>query len=86
MSAERLVSAERFVLVTDRDCHLCERAHMVLEELGVDARQVDVASTEAQGLASRGIPLSFLPVLTDGATVIAYGRFSAKRLRRDLRL
>lgn len=29
-------------------------------------------------------PLAFLPVLTDGSGVIAYGRFSKERLRRDL--
>ena len=81
-----ITSTRRLVLVTGRDCHLCERAHDLLEELGVDARQVDVTSAEAEALARRGIPLSFLPVLTDGEAVIAYGRFSEKRLRKDLRL
>ena len=71
-------------LVTAIDCHLCERAHEVLEQLGVPAREVLVESVEAGALAARGIPLSFLPVLTDGERVIAYGRFSAKRLHKEL--
>ncbi len=72
------------VLVTTRDCHFCERAHGVLDTLGVAAREVDVGSAEAGMLAARGIPLAFLPVLTDGERVLAYGRFSEKRLRREL--
>lgn len=74
------------LLVTGSDCHFCERAHEVLETLGVEARAVDVESDEAHGLAGRGIPLAFLPVLTDGEHVLAYGRFSEKRLRRELGL
>jgi glutaredoxin len=78
------VTATPLVLVTTRDCHFCERAHDVLDELGVPAREIDVGGAEAQALAARGIPLAFLPVLTDGERTIAYGRFSARRLRRDL--
>lgn len=73
------------LLVTTTDCHLCEHAHAVLDQLGVRARELDVASHEAGDLARRGIPLSFLPVLTDRERVLAYGRFSARRLRRELR-
>ncbi len=72
------------ILITTDDCHLCERAHAVLDALAVEAREVDVHSAEAEALASRGIALAFLPVLTDGTHVIAYGRFSEKRLRREL--
>jgi glutaredoxin len=72
------------LLVTTDDCHFCERAHAVLVGLGVAARDVSVHSDEASALAARGIPLAFLPVLTDGDRVIAYGRFSEKRLRRQL--
>lgn len=71
-------------LVTTTDCHFCERAHELLEQLGIGAREVLVESDEAAALAARGVPLSFLPVLTDGERVIAYGRFSAKRLRKEL--
>lgn len=72
------------ILITTDDCHFCERAHSVLAGLGVEAREVAVDSTEAETLAANGIPLAFLPVLTDGARVIAYGRFSEKRLRKQL--
>jgi glutaredoxin len=74
------------VLVTTTDCHFCARAQEVLVALGVPARQVDVESEEARELAERGIPLAFMPVLTDGNRVIAYGRFSEKRLRKELGL
>jgi glutaredoxin len=72
------------ILVTTGDCHFCERAHAVLATLGVGAREIRVDSSEADGLAARGLPLGFLPVLTDGERVIAYGRFSEKRLRKEL--
>ena len=75
---------EALVLVTTEDCHFCERAQRLLRGLGIDAREVDVESAEAATLAERGIPLSFLPVLTDGSRVVAYGRFSERRLRREL--
>ena len=76
--------AEReLVLITSDGCHFCERAHEVLETLGVEAREIDVGSDEAQGLAESGVPLAFLPVLWDGNQVIAYGRFSEKHLRRE---
>lgn len=72
------------VLITTEDCHFCEHAHAVLAALDVDAREISVDSDEAAALAAGGVPLAFLPVLTDGARVIAYGRFSEKRLRKDL--
>lgn len=74
------------VLVTTEDCHFCEHAHDVLASLGVGAREIGVDSEEAAELAGRGIPLAFMPVLTDGERVIAYGRFSRSRLRRELEL
>jgi hypothetical protein len=58
----------------------------VLAVLGVGVREVGVDSVEAAGLAGRGVPLVFMPVLTDGERVIAYGRFSERRLRRELGL
>jgi glutaredoxin len=72
------------VLVTGRGCHLCARAREVLGALGVTAREVDVQSAEAETLARRGISMMFLPVLTDGARVLAYGRFSPRALSRRL--
>jgi hypothetical protein len=75
-----------FVYVTTDDCHLCEHGRTVLDELGVARHEICADCDEAAELAVRGIPLSFLPVLTDGERVLAYGRFSAKRLRRELGL
>ena len=84
---EPAVTDEReLLLVTTDECHFCERAHVVLTDLGVGVREVDVGSAEAEVLAGRGVPLAFLPVLTDGERVIAYGRFSERRLRKELRL
>ena len=72
--------------ITAEDCHLCEHSRTVLDQLGVERRELNVDSDEAMALAARGIPLSFLPVLTDGERVFAYGRFSAKRLAAELGL
>ena len=74
----------QLVFVTAHDCHLCEHGRQVLGVLGVERREIETDSAEAEELAARGIPLAFLPVLTDGARVIAYGRFSEKRLRKEL--
>ena len=72
------------VLITSEDCHFCKRGRAVLDTIGISAREVSVDSGEAQKLAAQGIALSFLPVLTDGHRVVAYGRFSEKRLRKEL--
>lgn len=74
------------VFVTTDDCHLCEHGREVLDKLGVERREIDDSSDEAAGLAAAGIPLAFMPVLTDGERVIAYGRLSEKRLRKELGL
>ena len=74
------------VFVTTDDCHFCEHGREVLAALDVDAPEIPVESAEADRLAAGGVPLAFLPVLTDGDRVIAYGRFSEKRLRRELGL
>lgn len=74
------------VLVTSHDCRLCEHGREVLASLGVDADEVSVDSAAADALARRGVPLAFLPVLVDGDRVVAYGRFSERRLRRELGL
>lgn len=72
------------ILVTTDDCHFCERARTVLDGLGVVRREISVDSEAAAEIAARGIALAFLPVLTDGSRVIAYGRFSEQRLRKEL--
>ncbi len=74
------------IYVTTDDCHYCEHGREVLDVLGIERREIAVDSQESASLAARGIALSFLPVLTDGDQVIAYGRFSEKRLRRELSL
>ena len=79
-------SGHELTLVTASGCHFCERALEVLDGLGIVAREIAVDSSAAAALADRGIPLAFLPVLTDGSRVIAYGRFSERRLRRELDL
>ena len=70
--------------VTTEDCHLCGHGREVLDALGIARDEITVDSAEAEQLAAAGIPFSFLPVLTDGRRVIAYGRFSEKRLRKEL--
>ena len=80
------MSERRLVLITSPDCHLCEHAKAVLRALGLPTRAIDAASDEAQALAEGGVPLAFLPVLWDGERVIAYGRFSEKRLRKEFGL
>lgn len=80
------VSTDVLILITTEDCHFCRRAHEVLEALHVAVREIRVDSDEAAALAARGMPLAFLPVLTDGERVIAYGRLSEKRLRKELAL
>jgi len=74
------------VYVSTEDCHFCEHGRGVLDALGITRTEITVDSAEAEALAERGVPLSFLPVLTDGSRVIAYGRFSEKRLRKELAL
>jgi len=73
-----------FVLISSRDCHLCSHARAVLASLQLEAREIDVDSAEATQLATRGVPLAFLPVLWDGERVVAYGRLSEKALRKTL--
>ena len=78
------MAQRELILVTSASCHFCERAHEVLAELGIAVREIDVSTDEAQRLAEAGVPLAFLPVLWDGERVVAYGRFSDKRLRREV--
>ena len=86
LNVSQATSTTALTLVMTDGCHFCERAHEVLATLGVAAHEISVDSDEAQALAERGIPLAFLPVLTDGERVVAYGRFSEKRLRKELGL
>ena len=66
----------QLVYVTTGDCHFCEHGRDILDDLGVERREIADSSEEAAVLAERGLPLSFLPVLTDGQRVIAMRRRS----------
>lgn len=75
------------VLLTSRDCHLCEHGRLVLAELAGEGllswREVDDASLTGRQLAGTAPPLR--PVLLDSdGRVLAYGRLSVRRLRRQL--
>jgi len=74
-----------FVLLTARECHLCAHGREVLGGLAaeglLDWREVDADSDEGRALAEGAPPLR--PVLYDAdGHVVAYGRLSARRLRR----
>jgi len=83
MLATEMTDAD-LILVTAEDCHLCEHAHGVLTRLGVAPREISVDSDEAVTLAAAGVPLVILPVLVEGGRLVAHGRFSEKRLRKEL--
>jgi hypothetical protein len=71
------------LLLTAADCHLCEHGAQVLDELGVQWREVDAGSGEGERLAATAPPMR--PVLfTAEGRPLAYGRLSLKRLRRQL--
>jgi hypothetical protein len=75
------------LLLTAEDCHLCAHARDVLDALARDGllswQEVDGDSDQGRRLAAAAPPPR--PVLfdTDGR-VLAYGRLSARRLRRQL--
>lgn len=75
-----------YLLITAHDCHLCDHARSVLATIALPVREYDVTSDTALTLAKRGVPLAMLPVLVQGDRVLAYGRFSERRLRQDLGL
>ena len=73
-----------FVLLTSAGCHLCGHGRQVLDELGLPWREVDAESEEGRGLGLTAPPLR--PVLFDAdGRVLAYGRLSLRRLRREIR-
>ena len=73
------------LLLTARDCHLCEHGRGVLDGLAAEGlltwREIEADSDEGRSLAATAPPLR--PVLYDeDGHVVAYGRLSARRLRR----
>jgi hypothetical protein len=75
------------VLLTSQDCHLCAHGREVLGALASEGllswREVDADSVEGRRLAAAAPPLRPVLFNPDGR-VVAYGRLSAKRLRRRL--
>lgn len=74
---------ESLVLLTAPDCHLCGHGAAVLDALGAPWREVSTTSPEGAELARRTPPLRPVLLAPDGE-VIAYGRLSERRLRREL--
>jgi hypothetical protein len=76
-----------FLLLTAHDCHLCDHGRQILDTITADGlltwREVDADTEEGHRLATTAPPLR--PVLFDpDGRVIAYGRLSARRLRRQI--
>lgn len=79
--------SQTYILLTSSECHQCARARQVLNalsrDLGLVWREVAADSDEGERLAPVAPPLR--PVLFDQAAhVLAAGRLSERRLRRDL--
>ena len=71
----------RIVLVTRQECHLCEEALRLLEQLDVQVELADVdADAELHRLYDFRVPV----VLVDGA-VVAEGRISRDSLEAALK-
>lgn len=73
-------------LLTSADCHLCEHGKAVLDELADEGllrwREVDADGDEGAQLAASAPPPRPLLLWPDGR-VAAYGRLSARRLRKS---
>ena len=75
--------AAELVLLTAPGCHMCAHARVTLDELGLPWREVAEETDEGARLAAAAPPLR--PVLFDSdGELVAYGRLSARRLRRDV--
>ena len=74
-------------LLTAPECHLCGHGREVLDglsvETGLDWTELSENSPEGERLARGAPPLRPLLFAADGR-LLAAGRLSAKRLRRDL--
>lgn len=71
------------LLVTAEDCHLCDHAKAVLDQLAVPWREIDADSADGERLAHSAPPLRPL-LFTDQERLVGYGRLSLKRLRKQL--
>ena len=74
-------------LLTTHDCHLCSHGRSVLAELASEGlltwQEVDTDTEEGRVLAQTAPPLRPVLLAPDGH-LVAYGRLSAKALRRRL--
>jgi hypothetical protein len=71
------------VLLTSPDCHLCGHGRQVLDQLGVEWREISIASEEGRCLEASAPPMR--PVLYSSEDrVLGYGRLSLKKLRKQL--
>ncbi len=75
------------VFVTAEACHLCDHGRKVLSDLSrehpITVREVDLDSPEGRDLLARW-RFPFPPALGAAGELIAFGRFSRRRLRRVL--
>jgi predicted thioredoxin/glutaredoxin len=72
----------RLVLVTRKNCHLCDEALSLLQDLGAEPEVADVDADEAlYALYDWRVPV----ILVDGK-VVAEGRIDRARLRETLLL
>jgi hypothetical protein len=75
------------VLLTAPDCHLCGHGREVLDGLAAEGalswREVSSDSAEGRRLEALSPPLRPVLFTADGR-MLAYGRLSAKRLRKAL--
>lgn len=76
------------VLLTKKDCELCEQAkrllHQVRDELRLDVREVALESEEGDRLSLRAA-VPFPPVVFLDGEAFSYGRLSERKLRKALR-
>lgn len=81
------MSPPQLILVAAPDCHLCAHAREVLDQLAAEAAigwsEVSEGSPDGSRLAQGAPPLRPLLFSAEGP-LLATGRLSAKRLRRDL--
>lgn len=74
------------LLLTQDHCALCDQAKAVLERLAAEfplsVTTVDLASSEGQTLATRGV--LFPPGIFLDGEPFSYGRLSERKLRREL--
>ena len=70
-------------MLTAPGCHLCGHGRVVLDAFGVDWRELSSESEEGRRLAAAAPPMRPVLYAADGR-MVAYGRLSLKRLRKQL--